>query len=49
MSDLVWRKVNNDGNPAGADGGNMTGEEKARYDADMNYLFGHDHNAETRL
>jgi len=35
-----WKKVNNDGYPAGADGGNMTKDERDSYNADQDEKHG---------
>ena len=43
-----WKKVNNDGYPAGADGGNMTKAERDKYNADEDEKHGLNHDASRR-
>lgn len=43
-----WKKVNNDGYPAGADGGNMTRAERDKYNADEDEKHGLNHDAARR-
>jgi hypothetical protein len=40
-----WKKVNNDGYPAGADGGNMTKAERDKYNAEEDEKHGLNHEA----